>query len=95
MFSLNTVRVVCDESRKVIFIHFDAKISEYVFNAKDLTAQDFVQAFADAYPSNMKRKKGFWESLNLETKVLIRIGDDKEFVIQKVTNPDALTTHFN
>ena len=85
-----------DAQYKVASIQFEGKVCGAVFNAADLTAQQFVHEFVNAYNvPTMHAKQDFWESDVLPNNVLVRINDDKTVALTHLSNADAVKPRFD
>ena len=95
LFGLDSIRVVCDASRQVVLIQFDAKVSEYVFNAQSMTARQFATSFMNSYNLDQLEPRGnLWELYRPHDKVLVRVDTEKRLLLQRLTNPEVLQPNF-
>jgi hypothetical protein len=91
----NYVYLWHDDSGTVMKITFGKICSPRIFNAADLSAEDFAQTFITAYDIPKLRPNGEWWEYTTPDNVRIRISGDKAVEIQKAATEQQRRSNFN
>lgn len=82
-------------------IHFADNLSSDLFNAGNLSVEQFAKAFSESFSIPIMNRRTsdrgnpFFESDVLPSKVLVRITNKKEVLLFNVENSEALKPRFN